>query len=80
MFFGGTAPNDWRAQIDRGSSNDWRAQIDRGFSNDRGLHTDSQDVAFQPSHASFHSTFPENNGRGYGLWSATCLRTMVGDK
>ena len=37
------------------------------------------DVAFLPSRASFCTTCLKNCGIGWGLWTATCLRTVVGD-
>ena len=37
-----------------------------------------QDVAFQPSEASFFTTFLKNCGRDENLWTTTCLTTLVG--
>ena len=39
-----------------------------------------QDVAFLPSRAHFATTFLEYCGRGYGLGTTTCLKTMIGGK
>ena len=40
----------------------------------------SHDVAFLPSKASFSTTFLTNGGRGEGLRTTTCLRTVVRGK
>ena len=37
-------------------------------------------VMFLPSEASFSTTFLKNDGRGECLWTATCLKIMVGGR
>ena len=46
----------------------------------RGFQIAFQDVAFMLSRVSFCITFLSNCGRGEGLETATCLKTVVGDK
>ena len=39
-----------------------------------------QDAAFQPSKASFYTTFHKHYGRGEGFRTTTCPKTVAGDK